>query len=159
MKSANFLWLLPIIFPLYFAFLWVTITFLISRMGWNRLREFVVRPETIAHPPTGRSFGMNGARIGMANYNNCLTVIVAANGLYMRPIVLFKLFHPPLLIPWSAFSDYRTKKVLWATVVEYTISTPQGNRINLLFNSKTLGDAIEATRSENPQSPFSNSTF
>ena len=46
------------------------------------------------------------------HYNNILTVGYSETGLYLAVFFLFRVFHPPLLIPWSAI-EKRTRSTYW----------------------------------------------
>ncbi len=46
-------------------------------------------------------WGMQSARIGWASYNGVLTVGADRGGLYLRPLLPFRIGHAPLYIPWS----------------------------------------------------------
>ena len=94
-------------FVVVFSLIWMGVLILLSRMGgWHGLaREF---------PATGRIQDANSkmhrwcsARLGLfANYNNCLTLIVSDNGLYMRTNIFLRFAHRPLLIPRPAIVDF-----------------------------------------------------
>lgn len=52
-----------------------------------------------------------------SNYNGVLTVGADASGLFMVPLFIFRLGHPPLLVPWYEISTQR-KKRFFMDVVE-----------------------------------------
>lgn len=89
------LWFLP----LFFVAIWIFVAFMLSRVGgWDRLAESYRSDQ----PFFGTRFNLQAAQLRAGtNYNGCLTFGANHEGLYLRPIVLFRAFHPPLLIPWS----------------------------------------------------------
>ena len=40
-------------------------------------------------------------RILGPTYNRAIDVTLSASGVYIRPKILYRLFHPPLLLPWE----------------------------------------------------------
>jgi len=96
--STAFSLLLLLLIPLYLvALMWV-----LSRLsGWDWLaRRF---SETGVF--YGESWRWQSARFrGWFSYNNCLKVGASSEGLHlevMRILIPFRLFHPPLTIPWN----------------------------------------------------------
>ena len=90
-----------------FMALWCSIVFVISFISeWNKLaRRFRAQSK-----PSGHMFGMQRAIINGANYNNCLTFGATNDGLYLSIFPLFAIGHAPLLIPWTALSDFQKGK-------------------------------------------------
>jgi|SRR5215217_392154 len=74
----------------------------ISRVsGWHELaRQF--RADGPA-PSYMRNF--TSGKIGWVGYNGCIAVGGDEQGLYLAPSLVFRLFHPPLRIPWSEIHD------------------------------------------------------
>ena len=83
--------------PVAFVAMWTGICWLISHLsGWQRLAALY------AHDgPFVAQWGMQSARIGWASYNGVLTVGADRGGLYLKPILPFRVGHAPLYIPWS----------------------------------------------------------
>ena len=101
-------------FPLWFPFLALfgtsfLVMFVISRVGgWAKLEESY-RTE---QPFFGTLIRFQAAQFRKAtNYNGCLNFGGDPAGLYMVPMLLFRAFHPPLLIPWEEISAQPVK--LW----------------------------------------------
>lgn len=84
--------------PLLVVFLPLVIFFLISRLGgWALLARRFRTDE----PFYGESWSWQSGQFrGWCNYNRCLTVGVSPEALYLSVLLPFRLFHPPLLIPW-----------------------------------------------------------
>lgn len=64
--------------------------------GWRRLAE--------AYPSTSEfncETRPTSARVGSCTYNGILNVGASEAGLYLIPALIYRPFHPPLLIPWD----------------------------------------------------------
>ncbi len=46
-------------------------------------------------------------------YGNCLTVAVSGAGVRLSVLFLFRIMHPPLVIPWSAIESVVSQEQLW----------------------------------------------
>ena len=67
---------------------------------------------------------MQSGGIGMVNYNRCLTVHHAPEGIYVSVLLPFRLGHPPLLIPWSAIHHVTPRKFLWHESMSFEVGSP-----------------------------------
>lgn len=79
--------------------LWLAGCFLFSKVtGWSELGvRYRFRGRF-----RGRRFPMQSVRMRwMMNYSNCVTLGANESGLYVAMLVLFRPFHPTLLIPWA----------------------------------------------------------
>jgi hypothetical protein len=124
---------LPAEFLILSVSMWFAIGAVLSLIGgwWSLVRRF-----TASERPTTR-LKLTSARVGATNYNNCLYVAYAPEGIYLRVVFLFRFLHPPLLIPWSAVRWRGRKKPLlfsWdvleiegpsATTIQIRLPVPQ----------------------------------
>jgi len=102
--------LLPLAFPLFFAGMWVGISALLSRLsGWNAL----AKRYPAAAEPEGERVVWTSAQIGGVSFRSCLNATLAPAGLYLAPARLFRLFMPPVLVPWSDIRFEGFTKVLF----------------------------------------------
>ena len=107
-------------FPLFFAGMWVLVTFIISKMGWADLAtNYLFEGEF-----TGKRIGIISASINSANYRNALILKYNQEGIYLRPIIIFRLFHKPVFIPWKEIKEARDKKILFYTFKQLIIGDP-----------------------------------
>ena len=85
--------------PLYVIALWVIVGFVISRMGWH---QFAKKYASVTRP-LGRSFHCQIVWFGsiFASYRNAVRIVISDAGIYFYPIILFRAFHPPFLVPWD----------------------------------------------------------
>ncbi|WP_035601585.1 hypothetical protein [Haloferula sp. BvORR071] len=103
--------LAPLLFLILFPAFWCFVVWIISILGgWARLgRDYTAR-----NKPLGPDFSMLSLQIApMTGYNNCLQVTFCAQGIYMVPFLIFRVGHPPLLIPWSKVGPIQTRNFLW----------------------------------------------
>jgi hypothetical protein len=90
----------PYIFPIFFVAFWVFVCFIIGLVsGWRLLSKRFSCPKGLFH---GQTWSFRRARMRLlANYGNCLNFGADESGLYMSIFPIFRVGHPPLLIPWS----------------------------------------------------------
>ena len=83
----------------YVIALWVIVGFVISRMGWH---QFAKKYASVTRP-LGRSFHCQIVWFGsiFASYRNAVRIVISDAGIYFYPIILFRAFHPPFLVPWD----------------------------------------------------------
>jgi len=110
------------LFPFIFAAIWCAVSMVLSTIGgWRRLAEsFPAR-----RPPSGKRFFMQGGKVGSVSYSGCLTIYTSPEGLYLSVWPMFRLGHPPLLIPWDAIRNATTRRLLWAESVVFDVGLPK----------------------------------
>lgn len=122
---------LPFILPFVFIGMWTLVTYIISRMGWSNLIDKYLYQDHFI----GERVGIISASINSANYKNSLILKYNEDGFYLRPMFLFRLFHPPVLIPWKEIKEVRTNKVLFSTTKQLIIGNPFVAMITLNENT------------------------
>src|ERR1700674_2780329 len=139
------------IFPVFFVALWCTILFLISQAsGWAALARRFGLTSTF----TGQTWAWKRARMRWGtNYKNCLTIGCDPMGLYLSVMVLFRLFHPPLLLPWQEVSLRRHRKILFFKYVELSLGREE--QIPLLIRENLADELRQAAGSSWPGGAFS----
>lgn len=85
------------LFPVLFIGMWVGILLVLSRFGWGDLAT-VYRAE---RPFEGRRSHCVSAQVGKVSWRSSLTMGANAEGLFLVPMILFRVAHPALFIPWS----------------------------------------------------------
>ena len=100
-------------FLLLFAAIWCLAMLVTSAMGgWRTLARKYAAPHS--RSSEGETFRAASATMGKglmpANYKSCLIVNFGRNGIYMAPWVIFRFFHPALLIPWRAVKNVSDEK-------------------------------------------------
>jgi hypothetical protein len=94
---------------------WIALSILIAQLsGWARL----ARHYRADAPLDGDRFHFQsaGMRFG-TNYNGCLTIGVDRKGLYLAVWFLFRIGHPPLLVPWRDITMTERKRFFIQQVV------------------------------------------
>ena len=102
--------------PLVFIGIYPMVLFILSRLGWAGLSKRYA----YNNPFEGKGLCISGARINWVNYNGVLSFKANEQGLYIVPIAIFKFFHPPVLIPWTAISKAKLQKILF--IEQYKLS-------------------------------------
>jgi hypothetical protein len=94
----------------FFVVMWVGVLALISVLsGWGTLaRQYPMPPNAGASPAAG-TFSLVSAFLNRSRYSGCLKVTVGPEGLGLSVLGLFRMNHPPLLIPWNAIEDLRAE--------------------------------------------------
>lgn len=88
---------IPLAFLVVFPLFWIAILGLLSLVsGWNQLADQY--QHTL--PFSGTKHHMQSGMLRWVNFRNALTVGANEQGLYLVPMILFRPFHKPLLIPW-----------------------------------------------------------
>jgi hypothetical protein len=89
---------LPFLFPIFFIGLWCFILWIFSFVsGWRRLvKRFHYSSDFL-----GDFIRFQSARMNLVNFKNVLHLGLCRQGLYLKQMVLFQLFHKPILIPWE----------------------------------------------------------
>lgn len=134
-----------ILFPFLFIGMWVFITFLISKGGWSKLAGKF----QIEKPPIAKSLGLISGYINKTRYKNALILKYNDEGIFLSVLFLFRLFHPPLFIPWEEIKGTEESKVLLFKFRTLKIGDPVIARIKLNENTfQKLKDALEKHLSE-----------
>jgi hypothetical protein len=100
-----------VLLPFLFIGLWVTVNFIISRLGWASFAQSYparIRPRGIAYRSPSSWFGCF-----LARYGNVVHVIFSDRGIYFYASFLFRAFHPPFLVPWDSVKHIEKKRVLF----------------------------------------------
>ena len=126
-----------VVFPAF----WCGVVWLIGATGWRRLAErypAALRPEATEH----RVASATSARIGLANYNGVLHVGVSPEGLHLSVMSIFRVGHPPLLIPWNEIEASPPHREWFREVC--TLRLGQPDPLSITLPQHVLDDAAEA---------------
>ncbi|WP_298983800.1 hypothetical protein [uncultured Roseibium sp.] len=143
MTNSAYLILIVPGFFLCFGLLWSVIVFLIGRLGgWSRLSRLYPGNQ----PPPGQSWRWVSASFGLfASYRNCLDITLSNAGLYLRPVIIFRIGHSPILIPWHAIVRARRSDLLITKAIRLEVKDPEtGGVRKLSFYGSNLTSAIES---------------
>ncbi len=110
-----------IAFPIFFAAIWTLVTFILSRFGWSALAaNYRTDPALFI----GTKVGTISGRINFVNYNHCLILEFNEQGILLRTPLLFRMFHPAILIPWNAIKNVEDRQVLFFTYKKLVVGSP-----------------------------------
>lgn len=138
---------LIIALPVAFGLIWAFVSLLISLLsGWGRLARHY-RTDVV---PKGKSLGNYWLLMGPANYRGVTTLQPSSEGLYLSILLLFRLGHPPLLIPWNhirVHSSVRNNGFNWVTLeigmpAITTLRLPGSETLNALVKAKIPGTDV-----------------
>jgi hypothetical protein len=142
---------LPLV-PLGFAVFWGFGCWLISRNGWQQLAQYYRAPVT--PPERAEIFWLQTASLRMpgtvgpsADYRGALRISCGPAGLGLSVIFLFRVGHPPLLIPWAAIGPVEKKTGLFGlgTYVTCILAAPDGAAaVKIRLRSPAVVAQIEA---------------
>lgn len=107
------------------AGMWILMSFLLSgAAGWAQLaRDF---PATRF---SGKKWWFCTGKLGPVGYRSCLVVGSSREGLFVSNIMLFRIAHPPIFIPWSKIRPRFLKGILF-DYVTFDLG-PRGTRLQL----------------------------
>jgi hypothetical protein len=107
---------------------WFALSTVVARLGgWATLAQHY----RVKYRPNGKRFSMQSGRFGWLDYNGCLRIIVADEGLYLSlwPRMMFS--HPPLLLPWSDLKVLTVQDKWWGHHLSVAVGSPELARIRL----------------------------
>lgn len=131
--------LLPI---LLFGFIgiWIFVCFLLAQLsGWSRLAVYYRTPTDFS----GRKWEFQTGRLRWARYRGCLTIGTNSEYLYLAVFPLFRVGHPPLLIPWSDITTSEHKGGLFS-YRDFAFTKAPAIKLRVL---QGLGNQITSTQS------------
>lgn len=123
-------------FPVLFIGMWIGIALFLSRLGWSDLASSY-RAETRFE---GRRWHWVSAYVGKVSYRSSLTMGANGDGLFMVPVIFFRIAHPPLFVPWSDITAIWKQSFLfpyvqlttrWAPDAAILIAEPQARAMAL----------------------------
>lgn len=120
--------LIFVMFPICFVALWCFVNWMLAQLGgWARLAEKYPGSPT----PTGTKFCGQSGRVGYARYNGILTIHTSPEGLHVAVMILFRIGHPPMLIPWTEIHGATMRRFLFWKTVDFEIGSPAVGRMQL----------------------------
>ena len=125
-------WLLPL-----WMLLLITLLFVISLCGWcpwSKSSETHISEGAI-HP---KYYWKTGRFSWWLGYNNCLRVAFEKNGIYIRPIPPFHLFHPWLWLPWTSLVEIKQKTCLTIAYLVVHFRNTEGSNFYLYLPSEAI---------------------
>jgi len=128
MKTYQIVLLILIVFPIAFIGLWSFALWILSHVGgWQAL----AKQYRTTRKPSGNCFNSESIRLGLVNYNFIGQLCSTPEGLHLSVWSIFKIGHPPLLIPWSELHNPQPVQFLWQKTIRFDIGSPKITTISL----------------------------
>lgn len=80
------------------------------------------------------------------HYRSCLNVSLSREGMYVVPLLLFRMFHPPLLLPWRCVTSVGESRILFTHLNEVCCES-EGRQLQL-FLPPSVAPAIAELRAQ-----------
>jgi hypothetical protein len=133
--------ILPLLFPIFFIGMWIVVSFLLAVIGgWSRLAGYYQSQAEF----TGKKWHFQSGRLGLTSYRNCLIIGSNYDGLFLAVFPLFRVGHPPLLIPWSDIATAEHNGWLF-TYLDFTFAQAPSIKLRVL---RKVGDMITSMRTD-----------
>ena len=104
------------VLPLFFVvfILWgCLVFFLLARLGWSKLAY-----KYESEPPSDiKKIGIYSAKIGPISYSNSFTLSYNEHGIFLKPLLLFRVGHKALFLPFRDIASVEHDKVLFQKVI------------------------------------------
>ena len=112
-----------LVFPVYFVALWITVCYLIAKLGgWRTLAQRFRSSGEF----TGAKWSFQSAAMRFGTrYNGALTVGANNQGLFIRPIIFFRAWQPALFVPWTEI-NIRPLTRWYGRMVEFRLGREEG---------------------------------
>ena len=117
----------PYVFFMFFVCMWILINHILLKMGWADLVEKFKMREKFS----GKRIGLISVSINFVNYQNCVILKYDEKGMYLNLLIFFRLFYPPVYIPWTEIKDVRDKEIFLIKTTELIIGDPFVTTIKL----------------------------
>jgi hypothetical protein len=90
--------------------MWVAVTGLLASMsGWPDLADTFPARER----PQGTLLKRSVFKVGAVGENGVTMMIPTTQGLYLEPMILFRIRRPAVLVPWNRIRFVESHRVLW----------------------------------------------
>ena len=122
-----------------FVAFWCLIVKVLSFAGWRRLAQFQT-PASRA----GNGSWLGWATLGGVRYQGVIKARALPEGLALEALFVFRIGHPPLLIPWAAIGPVLTEKFFWSKVYSTEIRTDSGSSVTFAFSNDRLVAEVQS---------------
>jgi hypothetical protein len=106
-------------FPIFLVVVACSIGFVVAQLsGWSSLARRFRETSNF----TGPTWKWKSARLRwMVGYNNCLIIGADPMGLYLATMIVIRLGHPPLLVPWHEISVEKRSPTILVRSVQFSL--------------------------------------
>jgi hypothetical protein len=142
MSEDQLVYLIPVVFPIFFALIWIGVTSLLSVLsGWFTLmQQFTDRDEK---PLLQLNWQSGFMGVLPVNFRNVLKIGVCPSGLRIGVLRIFGLFAHDFFVPWHALKAERKEWWMWQ-VTELSFGKPPIGR--LMIYASTADRIAEAAK-------------
>ena len=130
--------LLIVLIPVIFIGFWIFIVFILAQFGWSNLAQNY-KTSTEFY---GTDYGIVSARVNIVNYKASLILKYNDEGIFLRPTIPFRIYHPPVFVPWNEISAVDEGQFLFAKYVKIGVGSP---KVASIFLSKRTFDQLRGT--------------
>ena len=123
-------------FFLLFVGFWAAICLGMAHLGWAKLARYYRASESF----DGERLFFRSAQVGQSSYRNCLTMGAGPRALHLSVFFLFRVGHPPLLIPWA---DISAKDTHWLLGRGYELRFRLVPEVKMRLPSE-IGDELQS---------------
>lgn len=128
-------------FPAAFVLAWIGVSVLLSVMsGWHQLASRFRATSAIE----GQRYRFSSLSLGAGafpmSYRNCIFVTVGRSGFLMSVLFLYRAYHPPIFVPWSAVETVHPEQRWFLTCTAVYI---RGFDKRLLFRGRAGRKILE----------------
>lgn len=114
----------------------------LSARGWGPLAAAFPLKQPVVGPQTRLRWVSVGGS-GVVGHKGAVAAGASPAGLSLRMPLLAWLWHPPMLIPWSAMAPFQVEeRLLWRKRYSTTVRLPGGPAVPLRFEDNDLAQAI-----------------
>ena len=141
-SSTTFAPLIILAAILGFALFWTGVVTLVGWIsGWRRLANDF---ETLQEP-SGNTFRWQSIRFGFrGNYKRVINITPTFEGLHLQPILIYRMGHKPLLIPWEYIHLEEKKQVAFINYISAEIIPKHGGSpTNITFYRKNVIESLQ----------------
>jgi hypothetical protein len=129
--------LVPVAFLVVFPAFWCFVTWIIGAMGWRTIASLY--PDR--NPPENYPLEGVMGRVGVAQYRGVLMLGVSDAGIHMSVQVLFRVGHPPILVPWHAIESVSAgHAVRWLSTRALAL---RGTRVRVALREGAFDELVQ----------------
>lgn len=121
---------------LFITIVWIIPNYLVAEFGgWGKLAAKYRSNNSFLGSWKGWQWG----KVGSIYYKHALWIGIAPEGLYLKTGPLFVLlFHPALLIPWTAIKSIEESKFWWTRTLEIRLNDSD---VQIMVKPQSLDEA------------------
>ena len=124
----------------YFLIFWCAMLWVVSRFsGWNELAKRYPLENHEADDVEWHAWDFGRFQLG-CGYKGCLWIGFSPEGLFLKtgPDLIFRVAHPPLMIPWRCITPMGQHRGLWRDLLKLRI---EGMDFTISLSENTMRHA------------------